>query len=186
MNIPVIPPWVKLLAVVALIAAVVAAFYAYGQQQFGLGETSERAAWLARENIALTTANGRIKELENQARTREHEHAQDMAKASTKYQEDLKHEKAAKDRVIADLRRGDLRLRVPVTCPVSAAGGRTAALGTGTAGRDAGARAELSVEASEFLVGLASEADEVVHQLGACQAIINADRNMGKNNNAAQ
>ncbi|BCB28409.1 hypothetical protein SKTS_32950 [Sulfurimicrobium lacus] len=176
MNISVIPPWVKWLAAVALIAAVVAAFYAYGQQQFGLGMTSERATWLARENGALTKANGRIKELEEQARTREHEHAQDMAVASAKYQEDLKHEKAAKDRVIADLRRGDLRLRIPVTCPVPAAGDRTAALGTGPAGRDGETRAELSVEASEFLVGLASEADEVVHQLTACQAVVNADR----------
>ncbi len=172
----VIPPLARALAVLVLVAAVVAAIYAYGRQQFGLGGQAERAAWLARENGALTKANGRIKELEEQARAREHEHAQDMANTSAKYQEDLKHEKSAKDRVIADLRSRALRLRIPVTCPISAAGDRTAAPGTGAAGRDGETRAELSVEASEFLVGLTSEADEIVHQLDACQAVINADR----------
>ena len=176
MNIPVIPPWVKLLGAVLLVAAVSGAIYAYGQQQFGLGEKAERTAWLTRENTTLTKANARIKELEDQARAREREHAQDMAAASAKYQEDLKHEKAAKDRVIADLRSGALRLRIPVTCPNAAGGSGTAAPGSGTVGRDGETRAELSVEASEFLVGLASEADEVVHQLTACQVVVSADR----------
>lgn len=176
MKLPIIPPWAKLLGAVLLVAAVVAAIYAYGQQQFGLGEKAERTAWLARENTALTKANTRIKELEDQARAREREHAQDMAAASAKYQEDLKHEKAAKDRAVADLRSGALRLRIPVTCPDGAGGSGTAAPGPGTVGRDGEARAELSVQASEFLVGLASEADEVVHQLTACQAVVTADR----------
>ena len=185
MKLPIIPPWAKLLGAVLLVAAVVAAIYAYGQQQFGLGEKAERTAWLGRENTALTKANtrikeledqARIKELEDQARAREREHAQDMAAASAKYQEDLKHEKAAKDRAVADLRSGALRLRIPVACPDGAGGSGTAAPGPGTVGRDGETRAELSVQASEFLVGLASEADEVVHQLTACQAVVIADR----------
>ena len=179
MKLPIIPPWAKLLGAVLLVAALVAAIYAYGQQQFGLGEKAERTAWLARENTALTKANARIKELEDQARAREREHAQDMAAASAKYQEDLKHEKAAKDRAVADLRSGALRLRIPLafpSCPDGAGGSGRAAPGPSTAGRDGEARAELSVQASEFLVGLASEADEVVHQLTACQAVVIADR----------
>lgn len=76
------------------------------------------------------------KELEDQARAKEREHAQDMAAASAKYQEDLKHEKAAKDRVIADLRSGALRLRILlITCPNAAGGSGTAAPGSGTVGR---------------------------------------------------
>lgn len=176
MKLPIIPPWAKVLGAVLLMAAVVAAIYAYGQQQFGLGEKAERTAWLARENTALIKANARIKELEDQTRAREREHAQDMAAASAKYQEDLTHEKAAKNRAVADLRSGALRLRIPVTCPDGAGGSGSAPLGPGTAGRDGEARAELSVQASEFLVGLASEADEVVHQLTACQAVVTADR----------
>lgn len=158
---------------VALVAALV---YAYGRQQFGLGEQAERSAWLARENTALTTANTRIKTLEEKARATEHQHGQDMAAASAQYQKDLTHEKATRDRVIADLRSGALRLRVPVTCAISTAGDSTAAAGASAAGRDGETRAELSGAAAEFLVGLASEADEVVHQLTACQAVVTADR----------
>ncbi|HTH39720.1 MAG TPA: lysis system i-spanin subunit Rz [Rhodocyclaceae bacterium] len=176
MSFPVISPRVKLLVIVVLAGLLIGAFYAYGQQQFGLGEKAERTAWLTRENATLTKANARIKELEDQARAKEREHAQDMADASAQYQKDLKHEKAAKDRVIADLRRGDLRLQIPVTCPDAAGGSATGATGTSTGGRDGETRAELSVEASEFLVGLASEADEVVRQLTACQVVVNADR----------
>lgn len=176
MTLPIIPPWVKPLAAVLLVAALIGGIYAYGQQQFGLGEEVERSAWLARENTTLTTANARIKELEDQARIKEHEHAQGMAKASAQYQEDLKNEKTAKDRVIADLRSGALRLRIPVTCPGAAGGSATATPGSGAVGRDGETRAELSFEASEFLVGLTSEADEVVRQLTACQAVVIADR----------
>ncbi len=172
----VIPPWVKLLVFVALIAAVVAAFYAYGQQQFGLGGQAERAAWLSRENTELTAANSRIKALQEEYRKQEQDHAAALAAVSTQYQQELTHAKAEKDRVIAGLRTGAVRLRIPVTCPLSTHGGDASALGTGTAGRDGETRAELSAEASEFLVVLASEADAVVHQLGACQAVINADR----------
>lgn len=175
-----IPPWVKLLAAMVLVGVVVWAFYAYGQQQFGLGEKAERSAWLARENTSLTKANTRIKELEEQARTKEREHAQNMAAVSAHYQKDLSHEKAAKDRAIADLRSGALRLRIPLAqpaCTDGADGSGAPAPGTSTVGRDGGTPAELSTEASEFLVGLANEADEVVRQLTACQAVITADRN---------
>lgn len=164
-----------LLGAVLLLAAVVAAIYAYGQQQFGLGEKAERSAWLERENTALTRANTRIKELEDLARAKERQHAQDMAAASAQYQEDLKHEKAAKDRAVADLRSGALRLRIPVACPEGAGGSGATAPGPGAGRRDGETRAELSVPAAEFLVGLASEADEVVRQLAACQRVIEKD-----------
>lgn len=176
MKLPVIPPWAKPLGAVLLMAAVLGAIYAYGQQQFGLGEKAERTAWLNRENTALTKANTQIKALEDKYRAQEQKHAQDMAAASAKYQEDLMHEKDTKDRVIADLRSGALRLRVPVTCPDGAGGSGTAAPGPSTIGRDGETRAELSISASEFLVGLANEADQVVRQLTACQAVVFSDR----------
>lgn len=166
----------KAVVIVLLSGLLIGAFYAYGQQQFGLGEKAERTACFGRDNAALTKANDRIKELEDQARAKEHEHAQAMATASSKYQEDLKHEKTAKDRAIAALRSGDLRLRIPVACPEGAGGSTTAAPGPGAIGRDGETRAELSVQASEFFVGLTNEADEVVRQLTACQAVVIADR----------
>lgn len=182
----VIPPWARALAVLALVTAVVAAIYAYGQQQLGLGQKSERTAWLARDNAELTAANTRIKVLQEEYRKREQGHAAALAAVSTQYQQELIHAKAEKDRVIAGLRTGAVRLRIPIAGPLSTTGDRAAALGTGTAGRDGETRADLSTAASEFLVGLASEADEVAHQLGACQAVINADRKTGDGNNGGR
>lgn len=168
------------LAVLLLIAVVLAVFYSYGQQQFGLGEKAERATWLARENAQLTKANAKIKQLEEKYRQREQDAADALAVISTQYQKDLNHVKTEKDRVIAALRGGAFRLRIPVAASLSAYGGSAAEAAAPACGRDGGARAELSIEASEFLVGLASEADEVAKQLGACQAAINADRTKRK------
>lgn len=170
----------KWLAVLLLAAAAVYAIYSYGQQQFGLGEKAERATWLARENAQLTKANAKIKQLEEKYRQLEQDRAEVQAAISSKYQKDLNHVKTEKDRVIAGLRDGAFRLRIPVATRLNAYGGSAAEVAAPACGRDGGTRTELPVEASEFLVGLASEADEVVKQLGACQAVINADRTKGK------
>lgn len=166
----------KALSALLVVAAVALAIYAYGQQQFGLGEQAERSAWLKRENAELTMANAKIKTLEEEYRKREAQHATDMAAVSTKYQQELAHVKADKDRVIADLRSGALRLRIAVAAARPGGGSAAAATGTAAAGCDGEARAELSGAASEFLVGLANECDEVTHQLAACQAVIVKDR----------
>lgn len=152
--------------------------YAYGQQQFGLGEKAEQSAWLKRENTELVAANIRIKELTDEVRRQERQHQQDMADASAQYQKDLKHEKATHERVVADLRSGALRLRVHLASSQTAGGRGTGAVGSGPGGCDAATGGELSGPAAEFFVGLASEADEVVHQLTACQAIVAADRRL--------
>lgn len=176
-----VPFWVKAVALAGLLAAVLYEIDDYGQVQFARGETVERAAWVSRDNTALRRANARIKAMEEHARAQEREHANDMAAAAASYQEDLKHEQATKDRVIADLRRGDRRLRVPVVaavCAPAAGGSGAAAAGAGAAGRDGETRAELSFQAAEFLVGLTNEADAVAIQLTACQAVVTADRKL--------
>lgn len=172
----------RVLAALLLIAVVLAAFYSYGHQQFGLGKQAERSAWLARENTQLVAANAKIKQLQEQYRQQEQDAADAIVVISKNYQEDLKHVKADKDRVIAGLRGGAFRLRIPVAAPVPTLGSAAAEVAAATGRRDAEARAELSVEASEFLVGLASESDEVVKQLGRCQDIIKADRRIGEGN----
>jgi len=176
----VIPSWLKWLAALLLVMAAVYAIYAYGQQQFGLGEKAERAAWLARETTELRSANAKIKSLEEKYRQQERDAADAIAVISSQYQKDLNHVKTEKDRVIAGLRGGAFRLRIPVAASVQACGGAASEAPASTGGRDGDARAELSIEASEFLVGLASEADEVTKQLGRCQDIIKADRTQGK------
>lgn len=170
------PPWLKWLGALLVVAAVVIAIYSYGRQQFGLGEGAEKARWLARENVELTTANAKITELQIAARATERDHAVRLAAVSAQYQEDLNHAQARKNRVIADLRAGAQRLRIPVASAGCAGAGGMPETGPGAGGRDGGATAELSQPAAEFLIGLASESDEVAHQLKACQALVRADR----------
>lgn len=169
-----------LIMALLIIAAAMLGVYAYGEYTFGLGELAERSRWLARDNTQLTAANAKIKSLEEKYRQQERDAADALAVISHNYQEDLKHVKTEKDRVIAGLRGGAFRLRIPVAARLTADGSGTAEAAASACGRDAGARAELSGQASEFLVGLASEADEVAKQLGRCQEIIKTDRDREK------
>lgn len=178
--------WEEFIVALLVFAVVVCGIYAYGQHEFNSGKQTERATWLARENAQLTKANAKIKQLEEKYRQHEQDAADALAVISSKYQEDLKHVKTEKDRVIAGLRDGTFRLRIPVAARLSAYRGSAAEVAAPACGRNGETRAELSVEASEFLVGLASESDEVTKQLGRCQDVINADRNIGKNNNDHQ
>ena len=140
------------------------------------GKTRQRLEQAQTENAAMAAANDRIVKLQSEVRQKEAVYAAAVNAIQTKFVKDLQHEKARHDSTVAALRSGALRLRIPVACPDGAGGSGTAAPGPGTVGRDGETRAELSVQASEFLVGLASEADEVVHQLTACQAVVIADR----------
>ncbi len=175
-----IPLWVKSLVILLLSALLVGMFLYYGQQQFGLGKKAERAEWLARETEQITAANLKIKSMEENYRQQEQDAATAIAVISSQHQRELHHVKADKDRVITDLRSGAYRLRIPVASAINTYGDNPSQAAPATNCRDGEARAELSGAAAEFLVGLASEADEVVVQLGACQAVINADRDMGK------
>lgn len=172
-----IPTWVKALLALVIVAGIYASILAYGQQQFSQGEKAESARWLKRENAELTTTNAKLKTLEEQYRLREQQHAEQLAAASKKYQEELHHAKIERDHLVADLRTGDLRLYIGLATTAQPAGGNyTTPPITCTSGRDGETRCELSRTSAEFLVGLASECNEVVHQLNAAQDIIAKDR----------
>lgn len=162
--------------VLLFVVACIGGIYAYGEQQFSRGEVAERARWQVRENEELAAANSTIIMLNRQARDRERKHAEDIALISAQYQEDLRRVELKKDRVIADLRSGAQRLRIPIATNQTACSGISTEAFASASRRDDAPRAELSEEAAEFLVGLASEADEVVHQLTACQQILLEDR----------
>ena len=167
-------PWVLLGALAAFVASVTGAFF-YGQN---VGAEDERVEWQGRENVELTAANRKILDLTEAARARESFHAIELNAISTKLQEDLQNEKAAADRVISDLRNGSRVLRIPITRTVETCGGEAGTAPASTSGRDGEARADVHPAAAEFLVGLASEADAIVRQLAACQAVILQDRRM--------
>jgi hypothetical protein len=101
----------------------------------------------------------------------EHNAAYDQYLISSAYQKGLTDGAATQKSVVARIRSGALRLSIP-TRPAAAGSGPAVPAVAATPGRcDGQARAQLSDEAAEFLTGLASEADDVVRQLGACQAI---------------
>lgn len=169
----------KWLAILALTFVVLMAFNEHGAQQYTAGQQDERSTWLQRDNAALRIANEQIATLQQEARDQEQAHGQAMADIAAQHQKDLKDARTEKDRVIADLRARNLRLRVPVVATTSGAcsgGGAGSEAGPGAGQRDGETTAELSGAAAEFFVGLASEADDVARQLSACQAVVIADR----------
>lgn len=61
-----------------------------------------------------------------------------------------------------------------------ASGNCAASVASGSSGSNGGAGAELPAKTAGFLLSLASEADAVVIQLSACQAILQSDRAIAK------
>ncbi|MEX8520031.1 MAG: lysis system i-spanin subunit Rz [Leptothrix sp. (in: b-proteobacteria)] len=103
----------------------------------------------------------------------ENRHRKEMDQLAVMHMRNLDDVKAQHAAALAALRTGGLRLTVPATgCLGSAASGFAAT----AAGGDAAPRTGLSEEAGEFLVNLAADADEVVVQLQACQAVVLEDR----------
>lgn len=169
-------PWL-LLAVVIVFGASNAGSYWYGTN---VGAEGERVEWQKRENQELAAANKRIVDLTETVRAKESMHAVELANISAQYQKELQDEKSKADRVIADVRAGARKLRIPVASTYQACGsGEAGKAPAAPFRRDGEARAELSASASSFLIGLANEADQVVRQLTACQAIIMQDRKDG-------
>lgn len=160
--------------IIGLLIAWVASLGAVGWWQNDAGHTAERVVWQKRDNEALTKANAAIKRLEEEARASELRHAEDLNVISTGYQKELVNAKAQKDRDVAAARAGTLGLRFRAeggTCP-----GGTGQATASSGGRDGPATAELPSEIAAGLFALADDADEVVLQLTACQAVIRSDR----------
>lgn len=128
-----------------------------------------------RRDIATAAATAdRIQQLNAQARATERRHAQAMADISATHQRSLTD---AQNQLKADraaLRAGTLRLRDPAH-PADCRSASPQA-GPTAARRDDASPGELSGEAAEFLLDLATDADIVAHQLEACQRVIKSDR----------
>jgi hypothetical protein len=166
-----INPWAILAAVAIAIGC-----YFYGRAD---GKAVGEGEWKSRESAELVAANAKIVALEEDRRRREQKHADEVARISTNYQRQLSDAKRKRDSDVVAVRAGDIRLFDPGTRKGACIDwGRE--VGAAAGGRDGGACRELSREATEFLLGLAGEADEVALQLSACQALVRADREIGR------
>jgi FtsZ-interacting cell division protein ZipA len=147
-----------------------------GIWQNSAGHTDCELTYTKQESVDLIAANEKITELTNKRISDNTEHATRLSLLSQQYEKEKQDESKKRDRVITDLRAERIRLRDPgSTSPTSNPGnGITAPTGK----CDGEARGFLSNETAEFLVSLTGEADEVVHQLTECQAVVMSDRGM--------
>jgi prophage endopeptidase len=161
-----------------LVAVWAASLFGVGRWQNDAGHIAERGVWQARANAELASANAKILQLSAEVRATEQRHASELDQVAAEYEKEKAHVAAQTDFVIAGLRAGGLRLRDPYT-PAIPAGGDPAGQATpATSGGNGGTGGELSEQTSEFLIGEASRADEIVKQLQACQAVVRSDRDL--------
>ncbi len=172
-------PYVYLAAAVACLVALGGAYVK--------GRTDEgrivRGEYAARDLQAATEAQIAYAGIVERRRKTEQAWQKSFAGISQKHQGEIAdNAKKLKD-ALAGLRSGDFVLRDPGTVNQacgSGSGSPAASPGVGDGSASAGLPpapfAILSNEASRFIVEMAAEADEVVVQLQACQAILEAER----------
>lgn len=164
-------PWLILgMLVLAIVAGLGGEWHGHAT-----GVVQEKAAWQAREGTELRAANAKILALEEAARKEEAARAAGLDKVAKIYEEKLADAEAQKDRDVRAARAGTLSLRIPTPCKAAGLGG-TAQAAPGTGLGDGGATTELPREIAADLFALADDADKVVKQLTACQAVVREDR----------
>ncbi|MEQ6292207.1 lysis system i-spanin subunit Rz [Vogesella sp. GCM10023246] len=130
------------------------------------GQRAERQVWQLKTTTSERDNTATINDLQQQLRRKESAASSALLAAETRYREGLLNVQAEKNRILSDAAAGRLRLSVPVkpaNCPAASAAANVA-----EDGADPAPRAELSDSATEFLVGLASEADAVAVELNRC------------------
>lgn len=172
-------PWVILGVVLAWIASL----GAVGVWQNKAGHTDERVAWQGKENSELVAANRKIADLENAARAMEQQHAATVAAIGEQHAKDREALEVQREHDVAAARDGALKLRIAGACkrpdPSPAAETRPS-----PGGGDDSTTGELPRAVAADLFALADDADLVAKQLGACQAVVKADREESVKGNA--
>ncbi|QMV32331.1 hypothetical protein T2_00014 [Ralstonia phage Elie] len=148
------------------------------------GAASVQSQWGAQKLADANAYAQALAKADAQNRQQQAQWEQKLAAASTQYQEALRNVETKHTAALAALRAGTLRLRDPGAGAGQDGSGAVPNPATGASRRDGSAPGELSGpssgvlsgNASEFILGLAAEADEVAERLGACQAVVQADR----------
>lgn len=172
------PTWLEALIGLVILAAVLTGLWAYGQQQFGLGEKAESARWLARENAELVAANAEIEKLNREKAALEAASEQRLADKTAAYLKEQAHEKTKSDAVIADLRTGNAGLFYALASGQGAGAGGVCQAGTAASRGDGGTEAQLPGEIAAALYAEADRADSITRQLGLAQQVILEDRRL--------
>lgn len=139
------------------------------------GHSVEREHW--QRVIAQNDADNarEIANREAAARREEQGKAETLRAIDKQTLQDKQNEIDSRDRTIADLHAGTVRLRDRFTC-AAASDQRVPSAAATTGQRDAASAGGLQEEDGVFLVSESSRADQVARQLQACQAVVRADR----------
>ena len=153
-----------------------------GNYQYQAGSIAKNAEWREKENTELKLANKAIVDLRNKLAAAEKEKSEQLVIAANTYQEKENAAKEIHQKNISALRANLLRMYDPGTRseptsrePTSrepTSRESTASTAATTNSCDGTKNTELSREASDFLLDLTYEADEVTRQLGLCQSTI--------------
>ncbi len=178
--------YIYLLGAIAILGLIVAIGYGIKNYLDGVdakaykrGKDECTAAYAQRDNQALREANAEIQRLQNAARAAEQQHAQDLAAIAAQRSKEKADAEDRRKRDIAAARDGSLRLRDPgaaAGCPAPSGLGLRPPPGAGAGRGDGPAPGQLSGAATEFLLELVNDADDVARQLASCQAVVTKDR----------
>ena len=143
-----------------------------GNYQYQAGSIAKNAEWREKENTELKLANKAIVDLRNKLAAAEKEKSEQLVIAANTYQEKENAAKEIHQKNLSALRANLLRMYGPGTRSEPTNHQSTASTAATTNGSDGAKNTELSREASDFLLDLTYEADEVTRQLGLCQSTI--------------
>ena len=129
------------------------------------GRSDANAKWETRVAEMEAASQKKLLEATHAVRRVETEAAQRLHDVSVQYAREVKDAKLEKDRVLAGLRSGGIRLSVPTA---SSCRYPEAINPSFTRGDRHEARAELATEAAATLVSIAADGDEAIRQLNAC------------------
>lgn len=155
-------------------------FLLYGEHEYDLGHDDgvvEQRITDTKVMEAKERAHAEeVAALNAKAKKDDEAHQAALAAIGAKYETTIAALKARRDRDVADALAGALRLSIPAG-PAPAGGSvQLPDAATGTAGSDGAARGELPRQVAADLFALADDADQVVEQLHACQAVVADDR----------
>jgi len=166
------------LAALAVVAALFGMYQTIDHRGYERGVAETMQKWNdAQAKLNAATAK-REQELDGQYRAKEAAWTQLVNQMQADHQKELVDEQKQRDADVAAVNSGLIKLRDKYAACSTAArrsetGGTVASSGVGNG--EAGA--ELSREATQFLLDEANRADKIVKQLTACQAVVVADRN---------
>jgi prophage endopeptidase len=161
--------------IIGLLLAWGASLGAVGWWQNGAGHKAERVAWQAREIEQNNRFAAATKKAEEDRRADEQAHAAAVDVIARSHAQEIEDARKQKDRDVAAARAGTVGLRFNASRD-PAGGCKPSGPAAGAGNGDGGATTELPREIAADLFALADDADEVVRQLSACQAVVRADR----------